>query len=82
MRKTLVLAINEDLKDLIKAIDAPTLILWGRNDTAVPLSDAYFMEGEIKGSAVVVFEQSGHFPFITEWERFKAVMSSFLEVAQ
>jgi len=82
MRKTLVLAVNEDLSAIICKVDCPTLILWGQNDTAVPLSDAYFMEKEIEGSAVVVFHQSQHFPFVTEWNTFKAVMSSFLQIAQ
>lgn len=82
MRRTLILAVNEDLRGIISKVDAPTLILWGANDTAVPLSDAYFMESEIADSAVVVFGQSGHFPFATEWKAFRAVMSSFFDSPQ
>ena len=78
MRRTLVLAVNEDLRDIISSVKASTLIMWGKNDDAVPLSDAYFMESAIKDSAVVVFEKSGHFPFATEWHSFRSVMSSFL----
>lgn len=78
MRRTLVLAVNEDLRSLISAVSAQTLIMWGKNDDAVPLSDAYVMEKEIADSAVVVFENSGHFPFASEWQSFSAVMSSFL----
>ena len=78
MRRTLVLAVNEDLRECIPSVKASTLITWGKNDDAVPLSDAYFMEKAIADSAVVVFEKSGHFPFATEWQAFRAVMSSFL----
>lgn len=80
MRRTLVLAVNEDLSPLIPLVKAPTLIIWGKNDEALPLADAYTMEKSIEGSAVVVFEKSGHFPFATEWVGFRAVMSSFFEI--
>lgn len=80
MRQTLVLAVNEDLSHLIPSIKAPTLIMWGRNDDSVPLSDAYTIEKNISDSAVVVFENSSHFPFLSEWELFRAVMDSFFEI--
>lgn len=78
MRQTLVLAVNEDLRHAIPSVKASTLVMWGKNDDAVPLSDAYYIESAIADSAVVVFENSGHFPFATEWNAFRSVMSSFL----
>jgi len=80
MKKTLVLAVNEDLRHLFQRIDVPTLIMWGRADDAVPLSDAYLIESSVADSAVIVFEESGHFPFITEQARFLAVMRSFFAI--
>jgi pimeloyl-ACP methyl ester carboxylesterase len=80
MKKTLVLAVNEDLRHLFQQIDVPTLIMWGREDDAVPLSDAYIIESSVTDSAVIVFEKSGHFPFITEPARFIAVMRSFFAI--
>jgi pimeloyl-ACP methyl ester carboxylesterase len=80
MKKTLILAVNEDLRHLFPSVSAPTLIMWGSLDDAVPLSDAYIIEASIPDSAVVVFEQSAHFPFITEEERFLAVVRSFFNI--
>lgn len=80
MKKTLVLAVNEDLRHLFQRIDVPTLIMWGRADDAVPLSDAYLIESSVADSAVIVFEESGHFPFITEQARFLAVVRSFFAI--
>ena len=80
MRQTLVLAVNEDLCERFPLLTMPTLILWGRNDTAVPLSDAYRIESDAKDAAVVVFENSGHFPFLTEKPRFLAVVRSFFQI--
>lgn len=77
MKQTLVLAVNEDLRHLFPLINAPTLIMWGRYDSAVPLSDAYLIESSVADSAVVVFENSDHFPFITEEGRFLTVVRSF-----
>ena len=80
MKKALVLAVNEDLRHLFQRIDVPTLIMWGRADDAVPLSDAYLIESSVADSAVIVFEESGHFPFITEQARFLAVVRSFFAI--
>ena len=80
MRETLVRSVNEDLSHLIPLVDCPALIMWGVNDDAVPLSDAYRIRDSIKDSAVIEFSESGHFPFITERPRFLAVMRSFFTI--
>ncbi len=80
MRKTLVLAVNEDLRHLFSLVSVPALIMWGKNDSAVPLSDAYIIEKAISDSAVIVFEHSDHFPFLTERARFLAVLRSFFNI--
>lgn len=80
MRETLVRSVNEDLSDLIPLVDCPTLIMWGVNDDAVPLSDAYKIRDFISDSAVIEFSESGHFPFITERARFLAVVRSFFSI--
>ena len=80
MRKTLVLAVNEDLRHLFPKIAVPTLIMWGRADDAVPLSDAYLIESAISDSAVIVFDYSSHFPFLTERERFIPILKSFFNI--
>ncbi len=80
MRQTLVRSVNEDLRHLFSAVKCPALIMWGVNDDAVPLSDAYLIERSIADGAVIKFEQSGHFPFLTEPQKFAAVLSSFLNI--
>lgn len=80
MRETLVRSVNEDLSHLIPLVDCSALIMWGVSDDAVPLSDAYFIRDAIKDSAVIEFESSGHFPFITERQKFLAVVRSFFEI--
>lgn len=40
MRRILSKVVNEDLTDRLPLIKAPTLLIWGENDTATPLKDA------------------------------------------
>ena len=40
----------------------PTLILWGRKDSWIPVSQAYVLEKTIPGSNLVIFDQAGHVP--------------------
>ena len=40
MRRILSKVVNEDLKHVMPLIKAPTLLIWGENDTATPIADA------------------------------------------
>ena len=43
-------------------INQQTLLLWGENDTEVPLQDGEHLQSEIKDSRLVVFRECGHLP--------------------
>ena len=43
-------------------IDMPTLIMWGEEDSWIPVSQGYALEKAISGSKLVVFENAGHVP--------------------
>lgn len=78
MRAVLSKVVNEDLKHLMPAIKAPTLLIWGENDTATPLSDARYMERHIPGAGLVSFAGCGHYSFLDNPLQFSAVLRSFL----
>jgi len=40
----------------------PTLIMWGKDDSLIPVTQAYSLEKEISGSKLIVFEDAGHVP--------------------
>jgi pimeloyl-ACP methyl ester carboxylesterase len=46
----------------IKTITVPTLIIWGKEDTIIPVSDAELFGRDIKDSKVVVIPEAGHLP--------------------
>lgn len=78
MRSILSKVVNEDLKDRMPMITAPTLLIWGENDTATPLRDAKIMERLIPEAGLVSFPGCGHYSFLDNPFQFAAVLRSFL----
>jgi pimeloyl-ACP methyl ester carboxylesterase len=60
-------------------IKAPTLLIWGENDTATPLSDAKTMEQLIPDAGLVSFPGCGHYSFLDNPIGYKAVIKEFLK---
>lgn len=80
MRQVLVKTVNEDLEPLLPNIKCSTLLVWGVNDTATPLSDGEKMEKLIPDSGLVKLENAGHYSFLDQQFTFNRVMCSFLKI--
>lgn len=63
-----------DLKD----ITAPTLVIAGQDDFIQPAYQSERLHNGLPHSRLVIFEHSGHFPFIEEPEAFFRVVRSWL----
>jgi pimeloyl-ACP methyl ester carboxylesterase len=59
-RSTLEGLLEDDSSESLARIKAPTLILWGDQDTVVPLSDQEKLTAEIESSRLVVYPDVGH----------------------
>ena len=79
MRAVMSKCVNEDLKIYMPAINCPTLLVWGENDTATPLSDAKQMEKLIPDAGLVAFPGCGHYSFLDNPSGFKAVVREFFK---
>lgn len=79
MRQTLVNIVNEDLTESLPKIKASTLLIWGENDTATPLSDGKTMEKLIPDAGLCVVGGTGHFSFIERPAYVDAILASFLK---
>lgn len=79
MRECFQRVVKQDLSSCLKSIAAPTLLIWGQNDTATPLWMGKRMEQEIADAALIVFENSGHFAYLEQYARFIAIVKQFLE---
>ncbi|MDE5840711.1 MAG: alpha/beta hydrolase [Muribaculaceae bacterium] len=80
MRAVMSKCVNEDLKYVMPSIKAPTLLIWGEDDTATPLSDAVTMKRLIPDSGLVSFPGCGHYSFLDNPFGFRAAVTSFFSL--
>ena len=80
MRQCLVMAVNEDLTELLPKIKQDTLLIWGDKDTATPISDGKLMEERIPNSGLAVLAGTGHFSFLEQPAVFRNIMRSYFQV--
>jgi pimeloyl-ACP methyl ester carboxylesterase len=63
------------LRARLGAIEVPALIVWGREDRIVPVSDAADYEAMIGANArTVIFDDTGHLPMVERPSRFNALL--------
>lgn len=53
---------NSDSYKNISAIKTPTLILWGKEDLLIPVSNAYKFQKDLSNSSLVILDHVGHVP--------------------
>lgn len=78
MRQSMVIALKTDVTPLLSHIHVPTLLLWGKDDTATPLRDAKIMEQHIPDAGLVVLD-GGHFAFAESFGKCRRVLDAFLQ---
>ena len=67
------------IRERLSEIQVPTLIVWGRNDILVPVSDAAtFRELIGENARSVIFEDTGHLPMLERPSRFNALLADFI----
>lgn len=79
MREILVKHVNTDLTEEAQKIKCPTLIIWGTNDTAVKVEDAYILEKLIEDSGVVIYEGCTHYAYLERLNQTIRVLQSFIK---
>ena len=80
LRDTLVKSVNEDLSEEIKNIKAKTLIIWGDKDTATPISDAKYLNENIKDSELYIINGAGHFPFVDSPFEYENILKMYFDI--
>lgn len=67
-----------DYSRRLAAVEAPTLLFTGRHDPLMPPECAEELAGGIPQARLIIFERSGHYPFLEEPEAFWAAVAEFL----
>ncbi len=70
-----------DVRPRLGGIDVPTLVTSGRYDECTPML-AEDAQRRIPGAEWVLFEESSHSAFVEEPERFRSVITGFLDRAE
>ncbi len=78
MRAVMSRVVNQDLRHLLPAISAPTLLIWGERDTATPIADARLMERLIPDAGLVSYPEAGHYSFLDRPAQTRAVIENFV----
>ncbi|HEU4745008.1 MAG TPA: alpha/beta hydrolase [Anaerolineales bacterium] len=72
-------AATMDLRPQLKKIRVPTLIIVGRHDFITNVAMAEGMAKQIPDARLLIFEDSGHYAFVEEPEKFYRVIKEFVE---
>lgn len=71
--------INFEVLDYLPQIEAPTLIIWGKNDTATSLKLGHIFKQEIKNSSFKVVDGARHSPQFTHTQETVSIIVKFLK---
>ncbi len=66
-----------DIRGEVASIDAPTLIVHGREDMLVPLADSQWLARRLPHSQLEIFEDTGHLVMVERPVRFNDVLLRF-----
>ena len=67
-----------DVATRLKDIQAPTLVVWGRQDTRGDLAEAEHNFRKIPKGKMVVFENCGHLPYLERPKDFNSTVLEFI----
>jgi len=61
MKKIFLKVVKKDLRPVVKKINIPLLVLWGKGDKMTPVKDAYFIKKTLKTAQLVIWNDANHF---------------------
>ena len=70
---------RHNMREEIKKITAPTLLVWGLNDTITPPHVAHEFNKLIPNSSLNFIDKCCHAPMMEHPEKFNVILSNFLE---
>ncbi|HET9921607.1 MAG TPA: alpha/beta fold hydrolase [Ktedonobacteraceae bacterium] len=68
----------KDVREDARSIQAPTLLIWGANDTLVPAALGDILRKEIAGSRLLILKRAGHVVMYDRSQAFNEAVLAFL----
>ncbi len=78
MKEIFKKVVSEDLAFFLPEVKQPTLVVWGENDRATPLADAFRVSESIDGSELKIVTGAGHNPHRTHPDKLSKIILKFL----
>ena len=77
MKDILVKTVNLDLSTYAKKVKCETLLIWGENDTAVPIDQARELDNLLSNSALIILPGT-HYCYLENLERVVSILNNFI----
>jgi len=68
----------EDVREDLRNIEAPTLLIWGENDPLIPPAVGDLLREKIPTSRLLLLQRAGHVPMFDQPKEFDAALLAFL----
>ena len=78
LKETLKNIVNEDQRNILPNIKAPTLLIWGGLDRDTPISDAKLIESLVPDCGLVEYPYGTHFSYLENINNVNIVLNRFL----
>ena len=78
MREILVNSVNSDITEDAKKVKAPTIIIWGTLDSAVPYSDGVYLESIMHDAGLITYEGCTHYAYLERLDQTNNVIRTFI----
>lgn len=79
MRQIFLNVIGEDLQAEATKIKQPSLLIWGEDDDATPVSDGKLLQQAIAGSRLEVINSAGHYVYLDQPGQVAKLIKEFLQ---
>lgn len=79
MRRIFVKVVNEYLEAYMPLIKCPVQLIWGAKDKDTKLREAHVMLKRIPNARLNVIDDAGHYSFLDNPFRFRALLTTFLK---
>ena len=69
----------QDYRPVVPKVSVPSLLCFGRDEKLIPIAGGEYLAEHMPEARLVVFEESGHCPFLEETERFNQEVERFIQ---
>ena len=69
---------DQSLRKRLAEIDIPTLVIWGRNDTTIPVENIEYFK-QMPNGKTLIMEECGHTPYVEKPFEFYQIIEKFID---